>query len=1048
MKTIYTKNTVSRKKEFQITTSIFIDGDKTYVSKKGIFSSAHINRMKTMVEKYNKVYQEYVDLPLSSYDNEFVVPYIDGESLLEYAYKDLDKAILIYNNMLDLNSKTLDFKPTEEFISIFGKVDCAGKSLSISNIDFIFSNLIIQDNKNIKIIDLEWIFDFPVPLDYIKYRAYLELCDKIPDVNREKILSLLQINTNLDTYEEMEKNFQSYVCTKSYKDILNKEEKYIFNSLKCDEIERDRLNSIINKQNETVNSLNHEIYVLNQSEISKKNEITELKSNIESLEKNNDELKDLINQYKTDLSNTKREIERIKSSPTYRFWIPYFKVRDFLLPPNSKRRLYMKLFLKCLRHPIWFFKHLSPTNLKKFHRYSKSEGLNRTLERIDIYKENNDNATTKTNLILFDMNQREDYSKIKLPECSDNIEVSIIIPVYNHFSYTYGCIESIIKHTAGIDYEVIIADDCSTDETKKIHSFIDNIQVIKTKTNSGFLENCNNAALHAKGKYLLFLNNDTNVQPNWLSSLLETIKKDNVGLVGSKLVYPNGLLQEAGGILWNDGSAWNYGNKSDPEYSEYNYRKEADYISGASIMISKELWTSIGGFDTRYKPAYCEDSDLAFEVRKHGYKVIYDPFSVVVHYEGISNGTNVNSGIKKYQIENSKKFFEKWKNELSKHYPNGKNLFVARDRSNDKKTVLFIDHYVPQFDKDAGSRTVFLYIKLLVELGYNVKFIGDNFYRHEPYTSILQKMGVEVLYGPYYAQNYLSWLSENGQFIDYVFFNRPHITKKYIDDVIKTCNRSKFIYYGHDLHYVRVEREALLKNDNTLLNEANEWKKTEFKIFSKVDLILYPSYNEVNILKQEFPSYNIMVLQPYAYEIDENKEYSFNKRKDIMFVGGFRHGPNYDGIKWFIQDVLPEVLSKIPDLVLHVVGSYPPEELLNMQSKNVKVEGFVSDDDLIKLYEEVRLVVVPLRYGAGIKGKVIEAMSHGVPVLTTTCGAEGIETDALKVDDTMLSLSILYDDENWLALHSKKSLQYIKECYSIDSAKKQVVDFIKELQTK
>lgn len=162
-----------------------------------------------------------------------------------------------------------------------------------------------------------------------------------------------------------------------------------------------------------------------------------------------------------------------------------------------------------------------------------------------------------------------------------------------------------------------------------------NITVAKTKTNVRFLRNCNNAAKLARGKYILFLNNDTQVLPNWLSSLVELIeRKNDIGMVGSKLLYPDGTLQEAGGIIWGDGHAWNYGNGQSPNKSEFNYVKEVDYISGAAIMIRKSLWEEIGGFDELFNPAYCEDSDLAFEVRKHGYKLMYQPLSMVVHFEG------------------------------------------------------------------------------------------------------------------------------------------------------------------------------------------------------------------------------------------------------------------------------------------------------------------------------------------------------------------------------------------------------------------------------
>lgn len=222
-----------------------------------------------------------------------------------------------------------------------------------------------------------------------------------------------------------------------------------------------------------------------------------------------------------------------------------------------------------------------------------------------------------------------------------------------------------MKNTLDVEYEIIIADDVSNDETIKIKDYVQNITVIRNEKNLGFLLNCNNAAKYARGEYLHFLNNDTQVEENWLSSLVQLIESDEkIGMVGSKLVYPDGRQQEAGGIIWNDASGWNFGRLDDPSKPEYNYVREVDYISGASILLSKKLWLEIGGFDERYVPAYYEDSDLAFEVRNHGYKVMFQPKSVVVHFEGISHGTDTNTGIKSYQIKNKEKFIEKWKDEL------------------------------------------------------------------------------------------------------------------------------------------------------------------------------------------------------------------------------------------------------------------------------------------------------------------------------------------------------------------------------------------------
>lgn len=167
--------------------------------------------------------------------------------------------------------------------------------------------------------------------------------------------------------------------------------------------------------------------------------------------------------------------------------------------------------------------------------------------------------------------------------------------------------------------------------------------------------------MYAFGDYLVFLNNDTEVRKGWLKALLDTFENnDDCGAVGCKLVYPDGKLQEAGGIIFSDGSGWNYGRGMDPNDPKFNFVREVDYCSGAALMVRKDLWDQIGGFDDRFAPAYYEDTDLCFEIRRRGYKVYYQPKSVVVHHEGVTAGTDITSGFKRYQLINREKFYEKW----------------------------------------------------------------------------------------------------------------------------------------------------------------------------------------------------------------------------------------------------------------------------------------------------------------------------------------------------------------------------------------------------
>lgn len=618
-------------------------------------------------------------------------------------------------------------------------------------------------------------------------------------------------------------------------------------------------------------------------------------------------------------------------------------------------------------------------------------------------------------------------------------EVTIIIPVYNQYQMTISCLQSILDHTDDIAYEIIIADDYSSDNTQSIKDRIKGITVVRNNPNLGFLKNCNNAANSARGDYIVLLNNDTNVQPGWLTSLYSTITRDaNVGMVGPKLLFEDGVLQEAGGIIWNDASGWNYGRGQNPSLPEYNYVKEVDYISGACVMFRKTIWMELGGFDEFFCPAYYEDTDLAFSMREKGLKVIYQPKSEVVHFEGVSHGNDVNSGIKQKQLVNQKKMLEKWGSVLGKeHFPNGENVFSARDRSWSCKTILVIDHYVPHFDQDAGSKSTYLYLKTMVEMGLNVKFMGANFFPHEPYTEALQQLGIEVLCGEEYAKNWKGWLTDHAQFIDVIYLHRPHISEQFLPVISNLNKRPKVVYFGHDLHYLRALRQSEVEKNSTLKSESEEWKEREFSIFDQVDLVLYPSIVEITEIAKVAPHIKAKAIPLYALPARYESTYSAKERSDFLFVGGFNHLPNVDAVQWFLEDVFPEIKNELPEIKFHIIGSNAPQVIKNMASDDIIFHGFVSDDELDQLYRKCRLVVAPLRFGAGVKGKIVESMWKGVPVLTTTVGAEGIpnETGALMVndraDDMANTFIGLYEDEVSLNRLSEAGVQIVNAHFSI-----------------
>lgn len=713
-----------------------------------------------------------------------------------------------------------------------------------------------------------------------------------------------------------------------------------------------------------------------------------------------------------------------------------------LLPYDSKIRVFVKIILQLLKNPRQALYYMNPRKMLRVLYYWREGGVNNVARILDerILM----GADLKLELKLLPAvsgKNIQDYSKFQFKKI-ENPLVSIIIPVYNKFDFTYNCLKSIYLNSGNIDYEIIIADDCSTDFTRNITDIISNIRVIRTKENSLFLKNCNHAASFAQGKYLLFLNNDTQVQENWLEPLISVLENNSdVALTGSKLVYPDGRLQEAGGILWKDGSAWNYGNGKNPALPEYNYLKEVDYISGASILIKKDVWNQLGGFDEQFAPAYCEDSDLAFSVRQLGYKVIYQPLSVVVHFEGISNGKEVSTGIKSYQVINQEKFYQKWKNVLeTEHLENGRDVFLARDRSQSQKRILIIDHRVPLYDKDAGAKNVFMYTQMFLDMGLKVTFMPDNYYPYQPYTKELEQMGVEVLYGNYYFKYWREWLKDNVHYFDYIYVNRPHVAVKYMD-LLKEYTKGEIIYFGHDLHFLREKRQYEYDHKKETLESAEKWKRIESGLINKADVVYVVGNYEYEFLRREYPNKILRNIPIFTY--DPNKMLdtpTLGGRHDLLFVGGFSHPPNIDAVLWFAKEVFPKILEHYPNIVWNIVGSNPTEEIVQLESEHIKVKGFVPDDELIRMYKETRLVVVPLRYGAGVKGKVVESIYYQVPLITTPIGAEGLETNTkvfvvAEADEKMAdSIIELYDNDAMLEELIRNCKKFISNNFTKEKA--------------
>lgn len=619
------------------------------------------------------------------------------------------------------------------------------------------------------------------------------------------------------------------------------------------------------------------------------------------------------------------------------------------------------------------------------------------------------------------------------PGSADVPDVSIVIPVYNQCTYTLACLRSLLVHQTSARFEVIVVDDCSTDETPERLRDIPWVRTLRQPVNGGFIASCNAGLAAARGTYVLFLNNDTEVLPGWLDELVGTFATfPEAGLVGSRLIYPDGRLQESGGILWRDGRAWNYGRKASPRAPHYCYARQVDYCSGASILLPRELMVGLGGFDTHFAPAYCEDSDLAMRVRQAGRTVMVQPLSRVVHYEGVTSGTDLGQGAKAYQVANTQKLFARWRDVLAARPEHGDTPSDAKDFGLGKR-LLVIDAWTPEPDRSAGAVTCFEIMRAAQALGFQVTFLpARNLAEIPGYTAGMQRIGIEAIYAPF-CTSVEQHLEEQGGRYDVILAYRVGLLRKLLAPIRKHAPQARLVYQTSDLHHIREARQAEIENDPDIAAKAEVTKQRELMLVGAADATIVHSTYEKEYLAEKVPGAAVEVfnwiLEP------KGTDQPFAGRSGFMFLGGYTHEPNVDAVHWFLDEIWPLVRARLPGAVFHVVGSGLPDSLLARAGDGVDMLGFV--EDLRPIMDQCRMSIAPLRYGAGTKGKVAMSLAYGLPVVTTTVGAEGmglVSGEAVFIADDPQAFADrivdLYSDADTWERMSRTGIDYVRRTLS------------------
>jgi GT2 family glycosyltransferase len=600
---------------------------------------------------------------------------------------------------------------------------------------------------------------------------------------------------------------------------------------------------------------------------------------------------------------------------------------------------------------------------------------------------------------------------------------SVIVVGWRRAPYLLDCLRALVRSVRRVPYEVILVlNEPAPELVAAVQATVRGARVVQTAANVGFAGAVNRAAEEAGGEYIVLLNDDTEVESDWLEQLVETAdRRRDAGAVGSTMLFPDGTIQEAGSVLWDDASTLTVGRGLPGASRRFDYERRVDFTSGGSLLIRRESFRALGGMSLDYFPAYYEDTDFCLRLAERGESVWYQPRSRVMHHESTSTNETYRNFL-----------FEKNKQQLRARFAD---VLAQRVRAapwdpaaveeavwramGAPERILLIDDQVPVPAKGSGMPRMAEVVTALQETGRYQVSVWTSLVDGGTDNDLLCRLGVEVLDDPLEEH-----LALPGRRYAAAVFSRPHNYERYAPLVRAAHPRAALVYDAEALFFRRIEREALLRRGTALADDlaaaAATMRECEAAIAADADHVVAISAEEAAELRAT-ASCPVEVHGPLLSNIAPSAA-SYAQRRDLAFVAGWAAGadsPNSDGLAWFAREVLPKLRARVPDARLLVTGVGPPRGLLRLAGPGLCFIGAVAD--LADLYDSVRVVVVPMRYGAGVKNKTIEALQFAVPTVSTTVGAEGLpldDPDAVTVADDATTFaaavaSLLEDPAAW-----------------------------------
>jgi len=608
-----------------------------------------------------------------------------------------------------------------------------------------------------------------------------------------------------------------------------------------------------------------------------------------------------------------------------------------------------------------------------------------------------------------------------------NPRASVIILVYATATHLEAALHSVLETTdPRFPFEaIVVLNGAPPDVVAKARRSSFGARIVESDANLGFGGGCNLGAAHARAPYLVFLNDDVVVHMGWLEELVRTAdERPGAGAIGSRILNTDGTVQEAGSVIFGDGTTTPVGRGLPASSPRYRAVRTVDYCSACSLLVRRAAFDAVGGFEQRYFPAYYEDVDLALKLREAGWSIVYQPSSQLVHAESAST----TSDFKSYLFRRNGRTFKRlWGRALAQFELGGPHdpASVARAirRANGARAeVLVVDDRLPDAGLGSGYGRMAELCRDLADGPYAVTFYPT---AGGAATRSVGDYGVEIADGDLTA-----WIRNPATRIDVAVISRPHNWERAVASIRRFHPHAAIVYDAEALFHRRILRQLDLETDGerraALEREFRTFYDLEGSIARTADHLVCVSRDEQRALRSFAPNTPVDHLMATTSGVVTGDRPFALRRPHAIFVAGWMAGagsPNVDALRWFAREIAPRVAARVPEAVTIVTGGNPPGEILQLRSPAVRLVGYV--DDLAAAYAGVRVAIGPIRFGAGVKIKTIEAVQHGLPVVATPTGAEGIvldEPDCVVVREDPAEFAdalveLLVDEAAWTRAH-------------------------------